>query len=260
MGRKSKGSLLYLLLIPSVLVLLGGCAATNTIPSTTPDNRQAESRGTATGNGSDTGTQDFFDPIPNPSSASLYFQPGDVIQFRISGREWGGKYKIPPSGVIDLEFIGPYQIASKTAEQVREELHDRLTPNYFIDPHLQVNFEKISETRILVLGEVQKPDHVLIKRGEGIMDALAEVGSLTQYSHRTDMYVFRNADGDTSIYRVNYEEYARGDIEHNLVLRNGDLVYVQTNFWPHFDRLKDVLQPLGFGVNTLATLRFIEDL
>ncbi|MFB6346084.1 MAG: polysaccharide biosynthesis/export family protein [bacterium] len=210
---------------------------------------------------SDTPTEkEFFDRLPSPRRQALHFQPDDKIQLEIPGENWGGTFRIPPSGVIDLRFVGPYRIAGKTPHQVKTELLNRLQPDYFLNPNLNVNFKSISKTDVLVLGEVKKPSRVSVPRGQGVMDALAEAGSLTQYSKRTRMYVFRNLAGDTSIYKIDYEEYAKGNLTHNLVLKDGDLVYVRTNFWPHFDRLEDVLRPLGFTVNTLATLRFLGNL
>lgn len=247
----------WLIVIVTTLFLVGGCAGTY-IPATSPDEIQESSSGSQASETTATTQDDFFDSIPDSSDVALYIQSGDIIEFKVPGEGWGDKYKIPPSGVIDLQYVGPYQIKGKTLQQVRDEIHDRLSPKYFIQPNLQVNFHKISKTRVLVLGEVQDPNHVLIKRGEGVMDALAEAGSLTQYSERTNMYVFRNIRGDTSVYRINYEDYALGAMDQNLSLRDGDLVYVHTNFWPHFDRLEDLLRPLGFGVNTLATIRLIE--
>lgn len=252
-----------LLLLPLLLYGLSGCAAPVNINATTPRELSNSAKGSdnrPTTSVSRDRAENFFDPLSSPENDVLHFQPGDVVVLKIVGESWGGSYKIPPSGIIDLQFIGPYKISGKSTTRVRSELMNRLSPEYYVTPDIMVNFDDVSKTRVLVLGEVQKPSHVAVRRGGGVMDALAEAGSLTQYSRRTEMFVFRNLAGDTSIYRVNYEEYARGALDHNLPLKEGDLVYVHTNFWPHFDRLRDVLQPLGFGINTLATLRFIQDL
>jgi protein involved in polysaccharide export with SLBB domain len=130
-----------------------------------------------------------------------------------------------------------------------------LHPEYFIDPDIIVNFKKITPNRVLVMGQVGKPDHVKVDRGEGIMDALVEAGYLTRNSVRTQMYVFREDDGETHVYHANYEKYARGNLRQNIPLQNGDLVYVRTHFWPHFDRLQDVLETIGFGAGTADTIR-----
>lgn len=205
---------------------------------------------------------------PNDSASGLNLadtaqhgiRPGDVLTIQLIGEKWGGKYTVPPSGQVDFQFIGNVNLLGKTRSELNDTLIDRLEPDYFRDPDLQINFEKFGQISVLVLGAVGEPKHVKLPKNSGVIDAVVEAGNVTKNSERVKMYVFRkHLNGDTSVYFSNYEDYVEGHLEENVPLRENDVVYVRTNFWPHFDTLDEVIHTLGFGLNAIDTLQDINN-
>lgn len=253
-----------------LLTVTAGCVSLNPEgPKKRSDNAprtnvsaRSTSSGTAPRSSSTSRTRssgEIFDPLPEPSdTTNIRVKPGDVLSISVNDEDWGENLRIPPSGILDFRFIGPVRLMGLTLVEIEDQLRQQLHPDYLINPQITVNFEKISPVRVLVMGQVGRPSHVEIDRGEGIMDALVEANSLTRNSVRTKMYVFRKTNQDTAVYRVNYEKYARGDLRQNIPLRDGDLVYVRTHFWPHFDRLQDVLQTVGFAAGTAGRVQETE--
>lgn len=192
------------------------------------------------------------DTAVRPDTAENHIYPGDVIDINLIGEDWGGEYTVPPSGNIDLKFIDSINVLRKTPSELNNLLVNRLKPDYYRDPDIQVNFKSFGEIRVMVLGAVGEPKHVNLQRNDGIINAIVEASALTQNSQRIKMYVFRqHLNGDTSVYFSDYERYVKGDLSQNVPLRDNDVVYVRTNFWPHFDTLNEVLRTLGFTVNTV---------
>ncbi|MFB6355197.1 MAG: polysaccharide biosynthesis/export family protein, partial [bacterium] len=186
------------------------------------------------------------DAPEQPDTQFITIRPGDVIEVVLAEQEWGGEFTVPPSGNIDFRFAGTVNVTGKTTNELAELLKDKLKPGYFTNPDLRINFKSFGKNKILVVGAVGSPKHVKLERGEGVMDALVRAGSLTKNSQRIKIYVFRKTGNDSDVYYVNYEKYVKGDLSQNITLRDGDLVYVRTNFWPHFDTLDQLLKTVGF--------------
>lgn len=199
----------------------------------------------------DTATSITWPPKPHR------IRSGDVLTVKIMNENWGGKYTVPPSGYLDFPFAGTLYVVGMTREDLKRALRRKLVPEYFHDPHLQINYEAFGKIRVLVLGAVGKPSHVQVEPGDGVMDALLQAGSMTDYSVRTKLYLFRRENGDTAVHFANYSQYVKGDLSQNIAVHNNDVLYVRTQFWPHFDTLQSVLRPLGFAAITAVRLQEI---
>ena len=245
-------------ILPCLLLLLGvllfGCASrrnqANSSGPTPPGNQGADS-----GDAESNQTSSIFNSLPDSSKQTLRIKPNDVISINLAGEDWGGSFTVPSTGTIQLQYIGSVDVKGLTINELEAKLRNKLTPDYFLQPDITANFQKIAPVRVLVMGSVGQPSHVDIRRDEGVMDALVEAGYLTRNSERTKMYIFRKDGDDTAVYHANYERYARGDLRQNVPLKEDDLVYVRTNFWPHFDTLQHYLQAIGFAAGTARNVR-----
>lgn len=225
-----------------------------------PDDRET-SPDTPTGEPSpatDTDTADTSLSVTWPPERHR-IRSGDVLTVKILNEDWGGQYTVPPSGYVDFPFIGTTYVVGMTRDELKQTLREELTPEYFREPHLQINYEKFGTIRVLVLGAVGQPDHVQVQPGDGVMNALLQAGSLTDNSVRIKLYLFRNRGGDTEVHYANYERYVKGDLSQNIPVQNNDVLYVRTQFWPHFDTLESVLRPLGFTAITAVRLQDVAE-
>lgn len=250
-----KSTLSGVLVLLSLLTL--GCASRQADNS--PTRGTSANRTNVSGEAEPAESSSIFDPLPESQDQLLRIKPNDVIQVTLSGEEWGGTFKVPSSGTIQLQYIGSVTVEGLTINELEQKLRNELSPDYFLQPHITANFKQIAPVRVLVMGSVGSPSHVQLRRNDGVMDALVEAGYLTRNSQRTNMYIFRKNGDDTAVYNANYEKYARGDLRQNVPLKEGDLVYVRTNFWPHFDTLQHYLQAIGFAAGTARNVRQTED-
>ncbi len=78
-----------------------------------------------------------------------------------------------------------------------------------------------------VIGAVKKEGVIRYTFGINVMQALTEVGGLTEYAKRKKIYILRTELGRDYRLEFNYEEVARGErMAQNVVLLPGDTVVV----------------------------------
>lgn len=134
---------------------------------------------------------------------------------------------------------------------------------FYIKPgdYIYVPSEQSDRVEVTVLGAIGKPQKLEMVEGDGIMDALVKAGSLDNQGDRWKTYLFRkNENGDTTVKFASYSRYVQGDFSQNFELKDGDVIYVRTRFWPYFDTLQDVLQSIGYVTNPVFTVDRLQDL
>lgn len=140
--------------------------------------------------------------------------------------------KIDKSGKIMFPLIGDVQVAERTVYNVRDELQTRLA-KYIVNPHVIINITGTQSQKVLVLGEVKNPGMLTLDVDFVITDAIAKMGGPTNDAKTSDVYVIRRAvakqeaSGKPELLRFDMKgAFRSGDFKDNVLLKNGDIVYV----------------------------------
>ena len=106
---------------------------------------------------------------------------------------------------------------------------------------------------IMVLGEVEKPGPVMLKRGLNLVDAVMRAGGYTTDSNLEKVFIIRQ-DGDQGIIRkVDFKGMLeRGDFSRNYALKQDDIVYVAPSGMKKFNYLLEQIMP-SLQVLTMST-------
>ncbi len=165
---------------------------------------------------------------PHPVTPSYRLGPGDELNVMIIGEdELSGIHKIGPDGSIVMPLIGDVSVDGLTRAQANTLVADRLQP--FFDGRRDVAIEVTlyENNKVYVLGRVEQPGIVELT-GEGtLLQALAEAGGLPVREYRS--YLARAAiiRGRDEILWVDLIDlFQNGNLQGNIPLRNGDIVYV----------------------------------
>ena len=168
----------------------------------------------------------------------------DVIEINVFNQEdLSGEYTVGPDGAFPFPLIGRVEAAGSTVEQLEERLRQRLLDGYFRNPRLTVAVAEFRSQQVFVMGEVTRPGAYPLTAETNLVEILALAGPLTFQASGTAVVLRADgpradgprADGDgsggppegaTDAIRVNLRDLEAGDLSRNLILRDGDTVFI----------------------------------
>jgi polysaccharide export outer membrane protein len=162
----------------------------------------------------------------NDARAPDTLRPGDRIQVAVYGQDaLSGEFEIRPSGSVILPVVGGTVAAGRTTEQVAADLAVRLQ-GAIASPRVTVIVATRRPAGISVLGEVRTPGRYELMDGEGVLQALARAGGLTEFANRDGVYVVRSEASRRIRFR--YADLTAAEpASARFQLRNGDVVVVE---------------------------------
>jgi polysaccharide export outer membrane protein len=159
---------------------------------------------------------------------------GDVLNVTVAGQATlTGKYQVPPDGVVNLPLVGRIAAAGLTAGQFEADLRRGLV-TFLRNPDVRVEVER--RKRVFVFGDVKTaaPSYDLTENMT-VLEVLARAG----YTGTSEVLVVRPKssrgpapvdDPSADVIRVNLrdleKEVESGQLARNVVLRDGDTIYV----------------------------------
>ena len=172
---------------------------------------------------------------PTPEDYKL--RPGDVLNIQVLGYDEftpptnaGGApgFLVRPDGRFSFPLIGEVAVQELTTAELTELLRLRLA-EYLVDPKVTVNLARLGTTRIYVLGEVMKPGSYEIEKAHNLLDAVTAAGGPTKEGAKRNVYIVRG-DKPNEYKKVNLLAIlTKGDLSQNVVLNQGDVVYLTSN-------------------------------
>lgn len=219
-----KGSCLFLLLI---LLLVACSTANNYIVPTTSEPLGAEALAKA--------QREKIDVPPLPSEPGPYrVGPGDILLVRdldhpdlFTGErraEAPGMhlFEIQDDGLLPLPLVGPVQASGKTLPQLLSDLNNAYG-QYVRAPNISVTVAKYRSQKVYVLGQVNIPGAYPFDGKISVLDAIGQARGLSERADLMGSYVIRGEE----LLPVNlYALLRKGDLRHNIVLADRDLIHI----------------------------------
>lgn len=155
--------------------------------------------------------------------------------------------QIGPDGRISFDLIGSVEVAGMTTDQIDSLFTARLA-DYIIDVEVSVSVAEFNAKRVFVLGEVGRPGKYVINKRMTILDAIAEAGSPTLSASKTRVKLFRahSTSEEAQVLDIDLRALMqKGELDKNLVLGDGDVIYVPADRLSAFGRLADkIFKPM----------------
>ncbi len=180
--------------------------------------------------------------IPQHSTSPYLLGAGDRMTVNVLDfPELAGDYLIPPTGSIDLPWIGRVEAIGKTIEQLGTEIEAKYR-GVIKRPQITINISNYRPLNVMILGEVSRPGsyNVDLKAGVGVnspgiqfptvMQAIELAGGVTQEAKLDQVLVRRPLGQDREqVITLNLWEMLRtGLAAQNLALRDGDTIFIPT--------------------------------
>jgi len=196
------------ILFAAAVALLGlaGCDSLQTLP-TAPVLKDTESLDTSYRIGSDDSLQIFV--WRNPELTT-------TVQVR-------------PDGRITVPLIEDLPATGKTPTELARDVEKAL--GVFIqDPIVSVIVQRFVgpfEDRVRVVGEAQRPQALPYRSTMTLLDAMIDVGGLTDFAAGNRATLTRTVDGKQQSYRLLLDNLMRdGDMAANVRIMPGDIIVI----------------------------------
>jgi len=171
---------------------------------------------------------------------------GDVLDLRVWNEpDLDGKIEVGSDGMAEFPLIGPVKAEGVTISELEATVESELADGYLKDPQLKLSIEEYKSKEVYVLGAVQKPGAVPLKRDMRLLEVLAQTGGnfgeggeeilVVRYegTSSTETESAASAAGapeiqegnpGSKILRVDTKDLLHGEPEANLLLQNRDTV------------------------------------
>ncbi|GAC1683668.1 MAG: hypothetical protein NVS9B3_01640 [Gemmatimonadaceae bacterium] len=155
--------------------------------------------------------------------------PEDVLSVLVwDAEKYSTRVKVRGDGQISLPLLNDIEVAGRTPAEIARIVEERMRKgNVLLNPHVTVAVEESRHATISVLGAVMHPGKYPLDAGNGVADALAAAGGLTEFAHKDRIFVIRK---DPSPARIRFTLAAlTSELGPAAVfrLRPGDVVFAE---------------------------------
>ena len=159
-----------------------------------------------------------------PPVASYVVGPQDVLLITSYDQpELTGKFTVETDGSFTYPLIGRVRAGGLTLRGVEELLKkDLVSKGFFKDPQVTVTIAQYRSQKIHIVGEVRTPGTYNLSGDMRLVEALALAGSSTAMASGEVVIVHESTESE----RIDLRELENGDLSRNVLLMNGDTIFV----------------------------------
>jgi polysaccharide export outer membrane protein len=137
--------------------------------------------------------------------------------------------KIDSSGKFMYPFVGDIDAAGKSIFKLRDEMKGKLS-KYLVDPQVIIAVSSPLSRKVIVLGEVNAPGVFVLDTDTSFAEAVSKAGGPNRDANLDTVVLMRKNRKEPDkpfVATIPLKKLLReGDLSQNVVLRNGDIVYV----------------------------------
>ncbi|MFQ5698081.1 MAG: polysaccharide biosynthesis/export family protein [Myxococcota bacterium] len=162
-----------------------------------------------------------------PSALSIYrVAPPDQLEISIRPEPAITRVvTVRPDGRVSLDLIGDLEVASKTVEEIRDEITTRIA-RYIVHPDVTVILRQSSSRTYYVFGQVRAPGAYPIIGTVTVAGALGQARGGTKFAALNSARLVRPTEAGR-VFRIRLEDITqRGIGDTNYELQPGDMIYV----------------------------------
>lgn len=172
--------------------------------------------------------------------------PGDTIDVNVWRQDkLSKKIKIDAYGNFSYPFIGEINASGMSIHTLKEKLEEGLS-QYYVDPIVTLSVFAVQSQKVFVLGEVSKPGVFYLDSPTNVLEAISKSGGFTIDAKDKNVLVIRGDKNSPTIIKLDLLAAVRSaDIQQNISLQNGDIVYVPAtyiaNVSRYFKHLREII-------------------
>lgn len=163
--------------------------------------------------------------------------PQDVLNISVFDEpQLSGRFRVDNDGRFTYPFLGRVQAGSLTLRAIAEDIKRRLGDGYLRNPQVTVEVDQFRSQNVFVMGEVRSPGKYALTGNVTLIEALAQAGSITPAAGNEVLILhpkeakalptLPDESPDADITRVNLRELEGGKLSQNVVIQDGDTIFV----------------------------------
>ena len=182
-------------------------------------------------------------------NCSLYAQADDykigaedILQISVWGNEnLNQEVTVRPDGKISFPLVNDIKVVGLTTTELRDMLTERLAA-FMSSPEVSVIIKSINSYRVYIIGAVNSPGVINLKRETNLLQLLAMNGGLS-LAENADLKKACIMRGKKRL-PVDFEKLIQeGDVNQNVSLLPDDVIYIPNNFARRITVIGEVKTP-----------------
>jgi polysaccharide export outer membrane protein len=162
----------------------------------------------------------------------------DVLKVAVFDEpQLSGTFRVDTDGSFTYPFVGRVKAVGQSLRTIEAELARMLGEGYVRNPQVSIEVEQYRSRSFFVVGEVRSPGRYALTPEMTLIEALAQAGSTTPSAgsellilhaaeSRTNAQADPNSPAASRTTRVNLADLQSGKLANNIVLREGDTIFV----------------------------------
>jgi polysaccharide export outer membrane protein len=161
--------------------------------------------------------------------------PGDTMEVFVWGNpDLSTNVVVKPDGKITTRLVENIEASGKTASQLARDI-EKAYGQYVKSAVVSVivnNFVGVPFQQVRVVGEAQQPLKVPYRKHMTVLDAMIEVGGLTDFASGNRAVLIRNFEGTREVLELRLDDLLKdGDISANIPMYPGDIVIIPESWF-----------------------------
>lgn len=164
-----------------------------------------------------------------PGSGEYVVGVGDLLAVQVWDNEKiSTKARVRSDGRISVPLLNDVAVSGRAPTQISREIEQRLRDsNLVLNPRVSVLVEEVRPVTVSVLGAVTRAGSYELTSGDGVAEALASAGGLTEFAHKDRIFVMRRAPEPQRIRFTFGALTGRSGRAAMFRLRSGDVVVAE---------------------------------
>jgi polysaccharide export outer membrane protein len=173
----------------------------------------------------------FVNPTTAPTEKYVIGALDQLNIFVWRNQELSAKVQVRPDGMITTPLISDMVAVGKTPAQLAEDIK-RVLSKYIDNPQVSVMVDGFQGTfgqQIRIVGATEKPASLPYRANMTLLDAMIEVGGLSQYAAGDKARLIRHdrETGEQVEYNLKISRLLKkGDTKANVSLEPGDVIII----------------------------------
>ncbi|MCC5813110.1 MAG: polysaccharide export protein [Ectothiorhodospiraceae bacterium] len=160
---------------------------------------------------------------------------GDQLQIYVrDNADLSVTLPVRPDGKISVPMVQDVRAAGLTPSALARELESELsefirTPNVTV---MVMSFVGAYDDQVRIIGQALQPQAIPYRDGMTVLDAIIQVGGLTQFAAGNRARLVRGGREDSQSYSLRLNDLLNeGDMRYNYALRPGDVIVIPEAFF-----------------------------
>jgi polysaccharide export outer membrane protein len=166
-----------------------------------------------------------------PAITRTTLGPGDKIEIEVVGeKDLPKEFTVESDGTIGFPYVPRLSIENLEPQQVAEKLKEQLVLQKILqNPQLTLRVKEYAGKKVIVSGQVQKPQSLAWRGKLGLIEAISDCGWFTPMADTNHVILTRQAaDGRTVTVIISVEAITEGQ-QPDIPLQAGDRIKVQAS-------------------------------